>query len=145
MDTPTTVISRWDAPNTAYGGDSEEDATSVDLNIASLERADSGVYSCSANVVDSSDNKYIADSTIATAFERIIISKMKCLQCYLHNVFKYYTSLDCNIHTIRTHFTLIIVCVHFFHRNTFSVTFERSRILLSIFGKHNNLSIQESF
>ena len=78
VDTPTTVISSWDAPNNIYSGDNEDNVTSVDLNIASLGTADSGVYRCLANMVDSSGNEYIADSSTATASESIVISKMKC-------------------------------------------------------------------
>ena len=75
VDTPTTVMPRWDVPNTAYGGDNEDDATSVDLNIASLETADSGVYSCSANVVDSSRSEYVVDSTTESGTISIVVSK----------------------------------------------------------------------
>ena len=75
VDTPTTVISSWDTPNPTYGGDNDANATSVDLNIASLETADSGVYKCSANVVDCSGNEYVVDSTTAHASKSIIVSK----------------------------------------------------------------------
>ena len=68
-------MSSWNAPNTAYGGDNENGATSVDLNIASLETADSGVYSCSANVVDSSGSEYVVDSITGNDTISIVVSK----------------------------------------------------------------------
>ena len=75
VDTPTTVLSSWNAPNTTYGGDNEADASSVDLNIASLETADSGNYMCSADVVDSSGSEYVVNSTTATDTTSIVVSK----------------------------------------------------------------------
>ena len=70
-------MSSWDVPNTAYGGDNDANATSVDLNIASLETADSGVYSCSANVVDSSGSEYVVDSPTGSGTISIVVSKFK--------------------------------------------------------------------
>ena len=75
VDTPTTVMSRWDAPNAAYDRDNDANATSVDLNIGSLETADSGVYLCLANVVESSGSKYVVDSTTGNNSISIVVSK----------------------------------------------------------------------
>ena len=77
VDTPTTVMSSWDAPNIihVYGGDNDANTTSMDLNITSLETADSGVYSCSANVVDSSGSEYVVDSPTGNNIISIIVRK----------------------------------------------------------------------
>ena len=83
VDTPTTVMSSWDTPNTTYGGDNDANATSVDLNIASLETADSGVYSCSANVVDSSGSEYIVNSATGNDAISIVVSKCRSQCCAL--------------------------------------------------------------
>ena len=77
MDTPTTVMSIWYAPNTTYGGNNDANATSVKLNIASLETADSGVYRCSANVVDSIGSEYIVDSPTGSGTISITVSTCK--------------------------------------------------------------------
>ena len=76
VDTPTIVMSSWDAPNTAYDRNNEAHSSSVNLDIASLETADSGDYMCSAAVVDSSDSEYIVSSATATASKSIVISKL---------------------------------------------------------------------
>ena len=82
VDTPTTVMSSWDAPNTAYDRDNEANASSVDLDIDSLETADSGDYMCSADVVDSSGSEYVVNSTTATDTISIVVSKYM----YMHIV-----------------------------------------------------------
>ena len=84
VDTPSTVMSRWDAPNTAYDGDNDANATSVNLNIASLETADSGVYNCSANVVDSSGSEYVVDSTTGSGTISIVVSKCEFKYNIIH-------------------------------------------------------------
>ena len=75
MDTPTTVMSSWDAPNNTYDRDNKANETSVELNISSVQTADSGDYMCSASVTDSSDSVYVVDSDTATDMVNIIISK----------------------------------------------------------------------
>ena len=50
-------------------------ATTLDLNIASVQTADTGVYTCSASVTDSSGSVYVVDSTSATDTVSITVSK----------------------------------------------------------------------
>ena len=82
VDTPTTVMSRWYTPNTAYiyDGDNDANAISVNLNIVRLETADSGVYRCSANVVDSSGSEYVVDSSTGSGTISITVSKYHKVQ-----------------------------------------------------------------
>ena len=75
MDTPTTVMSSWAAPNSAYDRDNTANETSVGLVISSVQTADSGDYNCSASVTDSSDSVYVVDSDTATDMVNIIVSK----------------------------------------------------------------------
>ena len=71
VDTPTTVMSSWTAPNT----DPVTGDTSVELMISSVETADSGDYICSATLTDSSDSVYVVDSDPATDTVTITVSK----------------------------------------------------------------------
>ena len=75
MDTPTTVMSSWDAPNSAYDKDNAANKPSVGLVISSVQTADSGDYICLASVTDSSDSVYVVDSDPATDMVNIIVSK----------------------------------------------------------------------
>ena len=76
MDTPTTVMSSWNAPNDIYDGDNTPNDTSVYLTISSVETADSGAYICSAIVTDdSSDSGYIVDSQPVTDTVITTVSK----------------------------------------------------------------------
>ena len=50
-------------------------ATSVLLDIASVQTADTGVYTCSASVTDSSGSVYVVDSAPATGTVSITVSK----------------------------------------------------------------------
>ena len=75
MDTPTTVMSSWDAPNSTYDRTNTVNKTSVGLVISSVQTADSGDYICSASVTDSSDSVYVVDSDTATDMVNIIVSK----------------------------------------------------------------------
>ena len=75
VDTPTTVMSSWDAPNSTYDRDNTANETSVGLVISSVQTADSGDYICSASVTDSSDSVYVVDSDTATDMINVIISK----------------------------------------------------------------------
>ena len=69
VDTPTTVMSSWTAPdNTVIG-------TSVELMISSVETADSGDYICSVRVTDSSGSEYVLDSELAIDSVNIVVSK----------------------------------------------------------------------
>ena len=82
VDTPTTVMSSWDAPNSAYDRVNTVNEMSVGLVISSVQTADSGDYMCSASVTDSSDSVYVVDSDTATYMVNIIASKSVkvCLQ-----------------------------------------------------------------
>ena len=78
VDTAATIMSSWDAPDNARNTDSTVTATSattLDLNIASVQTADTGVYTCSASVTDSSGSVYVVDSTPATVTVTITVSK----------------------------------------------------------------------
>ena len=73
--TPTTVMSNWTAPNSAYNRVNAVNATSVELMISSVETADSGDYTCSVRVTDSSGSEYVVDSEPATYSVNIVVSK----------------------------------------------------------------------
>ena len=78
MDTAATIMSSWDAPDNARNTDSTSTVTSaasLDLNIASVQTADTGVYICSASVTDSSGSVYVMNSTSTTDTVSIIVSK----------------------------------------------------------------------
>ena len=68
-------MSSWDAPDSMYDGQNTANATSVPLNIASVQTADTGVYTCSASVTDSTDSVYVMNSTSATDTVNITVSK----------------------------------------------------------------------
>ena len=69
VDTPTTIMSSWTAPNNTVVG------ISVELMISSVETADSGDYTCSVRVTDSSGSEYVMDSELATDSVNIVVSK----------------------------------------------------------------------
>ena len=75
VDTPTTVMSSWTAPNSVYSRVNAVNATSVELMISSVETADSGDYICSVRVTDSSGSEYVVDSELATDSVNIVVSK----------------------------------------------------------------------
>jgi len=75
VDTLTTVMSSWDAPSSAYDRDNPANASNVVLDIASLQTADAGDYTCSASVSDSSGSAYVVDSEEATDTVSITVSK----------------------------------------------------------------------
>ena len=75
VDTAATIMSSWDAPNSMYDGQNTNNATSVLLDIASVQTADTGVYTCSANVTDSTGSMYVVDSHPATHTVGITVSK----------------------------------------------------------------------
>ena len=58
-----------------HGGQNTANATSVPLDIASVQTADTGVYTCSVSVTDSTGSMYIVDSNAASDTLRIIVSK----------------------------------------------------------------------
>ena len=75
VDTPTTLMSNWTAPNNVYNKVNTVNATSVELMISSVETADSGDYICSVRVTDSSGSEYVVDSEPATHSVNIVVSK----------------------------------------------------------------------
>ena len=75
VDTAATVMSSWDAPDSMYDGQNTANATSVLLDIASVQTADTGVYTCSASVTDSTGSVYVVDSEPATGTISINVSK----------------------------------------------------------------------
>ena len=75
VDTAATVMSSWDAPDSMYDGQNTANATSVLLDIASVQTADTGVYTCSASVTDSTGSVYVVDSEPATGTISITVSK----------------------------------------------------------------------
>ena len=75
VTTPTTITSRWIAPNNVYDRLNDVNATSVELVIPSVETADSGDYICSATLTDSSGSSYILDSQPATDTISVVVSK----------------------------------------------------------------------
>ena len=73
--TPTTVLSNWTAPNSAYNRVNTVSATSVEFMISIVETADSGDYICSVRATDSSGSEYVVDSEVATDSVNIVVSK----------------------------------------------------------------------
>ena len=75
VDTPTTVMSNWTAPNSTYNRANTVNATSVGLMISSVETADSGDYTCSVRAADCSGSEYVVDSEPETDSVNIVVSK----------------------------------------------------------------------
>ena len=75
VDTPTTVMFIWTAPNSTYSTVNAVNDTSVELMISSVETSDSGDYICSATLTDSSDSVYVVDSEPANGTVNITVSK----------------------------------------------------------------------
>ena len=71
VDTPTTIMSSWTTPNSSR----IDNAANVDLNITDVVTADSGLYTCSATVIPSSESQYIVSSHPGNTSTRIIVSK----------------------------------------------------------------------
>ena len=78
VDTAATIISSLDAPDSAQNTESTANATSattLNLDIVSVQTADTGVYTCSASVTDSTGSLYVVDSASATDSISITVSK----------------------------------------------------------------------
>ena len=75
VDTATTVMSSWTAPNSTYVRESTANDTSVEWVISSVQTADSGDYICSASVTDSTNSVYVVDSQPANDTVNITVSK----------------------------------------------------------------------
>ena len=86
VDTPTTVMFSWDAPNSDYDMNNTANELSVGLVISSILTVDSGDYICSASVTDSSDSVFVVDSDPATDMVNIIVSKLLTFMFLCHDV-----------------------------------------------------------
>ena len=78
VDTAATIMSSWDAPDSLRTTESTASATSattLELDIASVQTADTGVYTCSASVTDSTGSVYVVDSASATDTVNITVGK----------------------------------------------------------------------
>ena len=75
MDTATTVLYNWSTPG---GRVNVENETSQQLVISRVETADSGDYTCSVRVTDSTNSPYILDSPLAYNTTTITVSKWLC-------------------------------------------------------------------
>ena len=62
VDTPSTIMSRWSAPSSHYRRDGTVNASIVSLSIPIVVTADSGAYTCTASVSDSSGSGYVVAS-----------------------------------------------------------------------------------
>lgn len=88
VDTPTMIMSSWTAPNSIHNSTYTVSNTSIELFINSVETTDSGNYTCSARVADSSRNNYIVDSEISINVLYINICKLLyTLPMYILSVF----------------------------------------------------------
>ncbi|CAI8039192.1 Hemicentin-2, partial [Geodia barretti] len=65
VDTYTTVLSNWSTPGGRNNRVNAENETSPQLDLSSVETADSGDYNCSVRVTDSTNSLYILDSPLA--------------------------------------------------------------------------------
>ena len=78
VDTAATIMSSWNAPDNARNTKSTANATSattLDLDITSVQTADTGVYTCSASVTDSTGSVYVMNSAPATDTVNVTVSK----------------------------------------------------------------------
>ena len=75
VDTRTTIMSNWSAPNSQYSKNNPPNNSIVSLNIPSVGTADAGRYTCVANVFDSSGSDYVVTSEGVMDIVIIHISK----------------------------------------------------------------------
>ena len=75
VDTSTTISSNWTTPGGRYDTVNDDSDTSPQLVIPSVETADSGDYTCSVIVTDSTDSQFILDSPINISTISITVSK----------------------------------------------------------------------
>ena len=75
VDTSTTISSNWTTPGGRYDRVNGDSDTSPQLVISSVETADSGVYTCSVIVTDSTGSQYILDSSLNISSINITVSK----------------------------------------------------------------------
>ena len=84
VDTVTTVMSSWTAPNSSYDRENTASDTSVELDISSVQTSDSGDYICSASVTDSTNSVYVVDSQPAN--DTVSITVSKSLSLYIFSI-----------------------------------------------------------
>ena len=98
VDTPTTVMSNWTAPNSTYNTVNAVSATSVEFMISIVETADSGNYICSVRVTDSSGSEYyVVDSEVATTSVNIVIRTFYQRSSVIIEDHTYFTGLKVTI------------------------------------------------
>ncbi|CAI8024478.1 hypothetical protein GBAR_LOCUS14204 [Geodia barretti] len=73
VDTSITVLSNWSTPGGRHNRVNAENDASPQLVIPSVETADSGDYTCSVRVTDSTNSPYILDSPLAYSTTRITV------------------------------------------------------------------------
>ena len=76
VDTSSIIMSRWSAPSSQYSRDGAANASTVALSIPSVDTADSGAYTCTASVSDSSGSGYVVASEEVMETVRIIVSEL---------------------------------------------------------------------
>ena len=77
VNTSITILSNWTTPGSRHDRVNAANDTRPELVISSVETADSGDYTCSVRVTDSSDSQYVLDSGLITATVTITVSKWK--------------------------------------------------------------------
>ena len=75
VDTSTTISSNWTTPGGRHDRVNGDSDTSPQLVISSVETADSGVYTCSVIVTDSTGSQYVLDSPLTVSTINITVSK----------------------------------------------------------------------
>ena len=75
VEAPYTIMSRWSAPSSQYSRDGAANASIVALSIPNVGTADSGAYTCTASVSDSSGSGYVVASEKVMETVRIIVSE----------------------------------------------------------------------
>ena len=75
VDTSTTITSNWTTPGGRHDRVNDDSDTSPELVISSVETADSGVYTCSVIVTDSTGSQYMLDSPLTVCTINSTVSK----------------------------------------------------------------------
>ena len=69
------MISNWTTPDSRHEIFSQEIDTRLNLDIQSVETANTGDYICTAIVIDSSNSEYVMDSELGRDTAHITVSK----------------------------------------------------------------------
>ena len=77
VDTSTTITSHWTTPGGRHDTVNGDSDTSPQLVISSVETADSGDYTCSVIVTDSTSSQYVLDSPLTVSTISITVRKYK--------------------------------------------------------------------